>query len=407
LTKKRTRSHVDDLRGASRLAVEATRGVTDLVEAMHRTIGGGPNLLGRPLEGATRLFTGPIYASIRGVAQLVGTAIDVALGQLGALLGEGTPGPEREAVLAVLNGVLGDYLSATGNPLAIEMELRHGGHPLPLERQALQAALPQGGRKLLVLIHGSCMNEAQWLRHGHDHGAGLARDLGYTPLYLHYNSGLHISTNGRAFADVLEQLVAAWPDAIDELVIVGHSMGGLVARSACHAGEAAGHAWRRKLGTLICLGSPHHGAALERGGNWIDLLLGANRYSAPLARLGKIRSAGVTDLRYGNVLDDHWQGRDRFAHARDTRLPRPVPDGVACYAIAATTAAAPGPRLPGDGLVAVDSALGQHRDPALTLAFPEAHRWVGFGMGHLDLLGRTEVYATLRRWLGGEKSPAI
>jgi hypothetical protein len=47
----------------------------------------------------------------------------------------------------------------------------------------------------------------------------------------------------------------------------------------------------------------------------------------------------------------------------------------------------------------VDSALGRHRKPELTLAFPETHRWIGFGMGHLDLLHRPEVYATLRQWL--------
>jgi pimeloyl-ACP methyl ester carboxylesterase len=399
MVRKKTRNHIDDLRGASRLAVDATRGVTDLVEAMHRSIGDGPDILGRPLEGTTALFTGLIYRSIRGVTRLVGAGIDLALVQLAPLLGEGVPGPEREALFAVLNGVLGDYLSETGNPLAIHMELRHGGHPLPLEAQALRAAIPDAGRKLLLLVHGSCMNDRQWLRLGHDHGAALARDLGYTPLYLLYNSGLHISTNGRELAELLEQLVAAWPAPLDELVIIGHSMGGLVARSACHSGELAGHLWRAKLRKLICLGSPHHGAPLERGGSWLERLLGVSQYSAPFTRLGRIRSAGVTDMRFGNVLDEHWQGRDRFAHGNDTRSPLPLPRGVACYAIAATTAPAPGAKLPGDGLVSVDSALGRHRKPELTLAFPEAQQWIGFGMGHLALLNRPEVYTTIRRWL--------
>lgn len=399
MTTEKARSHVDLLRGASRLAVEATCAVTDLVEAMHRTVGGGPALLGRPLEGATRLFSGGIYATIRGVTQLVGGSIDLALAQLAPLVGEGAPGPERDFVLAVINGVLGDYLSATGNPLAIEMALRHGGHPLRLDPQALRAALPRAGRKPLVLVHGSCMSDRSWLRRGHDHGAALARDLGYTPVYLYYNSGLHISTNGRALADLLESLVAAWPAPPDELAIVGHSMGGLVARSACHYGELAGLRWRRKLRHLVCLGSPHHGAALERGGNGFEVLLGVSRYSAPFARLGKIRSAGVTDMRFGNVLDEHWHGRDRFAHGADTRTPLPLPDGVACYAIAATTALDPAGTLPGDGIVSVASALGRHRKPELTLAFPASHQWIGFGMSHLDLLSRTDVYATLLQWL--------
>ncbi len=394
----KTRNHVDDLRGASRLAIEATRGVVDLVEAMHRTVGGGPDILGRPLEGPTRVFTGLVYASIRGVTRLVGASIDLALAQLAPLLGQGVPGRERESVLAALNGVLGDYLSATGNPLAIRMQLRQGGHPLELARQA-PAAAPRAGGKLLLLVHGSCMNDRQWLRLGHDHGAALARDLGYTPVYLYYNSGLHISTNGHAFAALLEQLVAAWPAPLDELVLLGHSMGGLVARSACHSGEVAGHLWRRKLCKLICLGSPHHGAALERGGNWVDVLLGASRYGAPFARLGKIRSAGVTDMRFGYVLDEHWQGRDRFAHAGALRSQLALPAGVECYAIAATRAAEAGGKLPGDGLVSVDSALGRHRKKELRLAFPEEHQWIGFGMSHLDLLNRGDAYATIRRWL--------
>ena len=396
---KKTRRHVDALRGAGRLAVEATKRVTDLVEAMHRNIGSGPDVLGRPLAGPTDFLTGLVYGSIRGVTQLVGASVDLALARLPPLLGESAPGPEREAVIAALNGVLGDYLSETSNPLAIQMQLCHDGHPLELEQQALRVALPQAAGKLLLLVHGSCMNDQQWVRLEHDHGAALARDLGYTPAYLHYNSGPHISTNGRAFAVLLERLVAAWPAPLDELVIVAHSMGGLVARSACHAGEVAGHLWRRKLRKLVCLGSPHHGAPLERGGSWIDVLLDISRYSAPLGRLGRIRSAGVTDMRFGNVLDEHWEGRDRFALSGDTRSPLQLPDGVECYAIAATTALHAGGKLPGDGLVSVDSALGSHDKPELTLAFPKAHQWIGFGMGHLDLLSRAEVYETIRGWL--------
>jgi pimeloyl-ACP methyl ester carboxylesterase len=217
-------------------------------------------------------------------------------------------------------------------------------------------------------------------------------------VHLHYNTGVHVSTNGRAFAALLERLVAAWPRAVDEVAIVGHSMGGLVARSACHTAEAEGRAWRRKLRKLVCVASPHHGAPLERGGNWVDVLLGLSRYSAPLARLGMIRSAGVTDLRFGAVLDEHRDARGRFALGRDLRRELRLPAGVRCYAIAATRTRAPGGgRYAGDGLVPVDSALGRHRNPALTLAFDDT--WLGFGMGHFDLLDRTEVHAVLRAWL--------
>jgi pimeloyl-ACP methyl ester carboxylesterase len=393
------RNHVGDLRGASRLAVEATRGVIDLVEEMHRTIGGGPALLGRPLERTTRALIRPIYGHIRSVTRLVGAGIDAALAELSHLVGESAPRPEHEMILAALNGVLGDYLQETRNPLAVEMQIRHGGRRLVLEKGMLRAAFPEPGGKLLVLVHGSCSSDLQWTRNGHDHGAILSRDLGYTPVYLQYNSGLHISTNGRAFAEHLEKVFTEWPVPLDEIVLLGHSMGGLVSRSACHYGEVAGHAWRKSLRKLFCLGSPHHGAPLERVGNLFEVLLGISRYSAPLVRLGKIRSAGVTDMRFGNVLDEDWEGRDRFARGSDCRTPLPLPAGVACHAIAATTAPNPRAKLPGDGLVPVNSALGRCATPALSLGFPEAHQWIAFGTKHLDLLDRPEVYAKLASWI--------
>jgi pimeloyl-ACP methyl ester carboxylesterase len=399
VTRKR-HNHIEDLRGASRLAIDATTRVVDLVEAMQQGIGGGPYLLGRPLQRPIRLLSGPIYRSIRGVTRLVGSSIDLALGQLAPLLGESTPRAERDTVVSVLNGVLGDYLEATGNPLAVEMGLLHRGNRLALERRALREAFPRAGGKLLVLVHGSCLSDRSWTRLGNDSGAALARDLGFTPLHLRYNSGRHISTNGRALAGLLDHLVAGWPSAVEELVIVGHSMGGLVARSACHSGEAASHSWRRRLRSLVCLGSPHHGAPLEQGGHWIDLLLEVSRYSAPLARLGKLRSAGVTDLRFGNVLEEHWTGHDRFSVIGDVRRELKLPAGVQCYAVAATrTPREAGGDYASDGLVPVASALGRHARPELTLGFPEQHQWIGFGMGHLDLLGRPEVYARLRGWL--------
>ena len=396
---RRTWKRIDALRGVTQLALEATQGVTDLVEEMHRTIGGGPKVLGRPLERPTNALTGLVYGSIRGVTKMVGTGLDRALGRLSPLLGEGAAGPEREAVLAALNGVLGDYLDETGNPLAIQMQMRCDGQPLQLERRALRAALPGAGAKVVVLVHGSCLGAGQWNRLGHDHGAALARDLGYTPVYLNYNSGLHISTNGHAFAHLLEQLVLAWPAPLDDLTILGHSMGGLVARSACHSAEGERLVWRKTLRNLVCLGSPHHGSPLERAGNWFEYLLGVSRYSLPLARLGHIRSAGVTDLRFGYVLDEDWEGQDRFARVSDHRHALPLPGGVSCYAIAGTSAREHRAKLPGDGLVPVNSALGIHEKRELTLAFPEGHRRIAYGTRHFDLLSQPEVYQQIRSWL--------
>jgi pimeloyl-ACP methyl ester carboxylesterase len=358
---------VDDLRGVSRLAVDATRSVTDVVEEMHGAIG-----------GIAAIFAAPVYASIRAITSVVGFTLDAALSRLAPLLGESASTPDRETVLAVLNGVIGDYLAETKNPLAIEMRLH---------------AAARSGRRLLVMVHGSSMTHLQCTLHPE----ALARDLGYAVAYLQYNSGLHVSTNAAAFAQKLDELVQGWPEPLDEIVLVGHSMGGLVARSAVHAAEQAKHAWRGKLTKLISIGAPHHGAPLERAGNWFETLLGITRYSAPLARLGQLRSAGVTDLRWGNVLDEHWQGRDRFELAADPRTPLPLPADVTSFAIAGTTATTGDAALPGDGIVPVDSALGRHANPDRALAFSEV--FIAHGTKHLELLAKAEVYDVLRRWL--------
>ena len=159
---------------------------------------------------------------------------------------------------------------------------------------------------------------------------------------------------------------------------------------------------------LVCLGAPHHGAPMERIGNWVDFVVARTPYAAPFGRLGKIRSAGVTDLRYGNLRDEDWQGRDRFAREpEDRRRPIPLPKGVACYAIAATTAASPGgleDRFVGDGLVPVASALGRHADPALALDFPASRQWVARETGHLDLLDRRDVYEQIARLARARRS---
>lgn len=378
-----------DLQGASRLVITATTEITNLVEAVHHAVTARPEFRPPPAKRRTRGITGFVYRSVRGVTRLTGGVIDLAIRPVVALLDAPATTAEREAVIAALNGVVGDHLAATRNPLAIQPALRRHDEA------------PATG-KVAVLVHGLCMNDRQWQRNSHDHGAALARDLGFTPLYAHYNSGEHISTNGRILADLLETTLAGWPQPIDELVIIGHSMGGLVARSACHAAGEAGHAWPGSLRKLVFLGAPHHGSPWERGGNWIDIGLGALSYTAPFARLGKLRSAGITDLRHGALLDEDWIESDRFAHNHDVRRPLPLPAGVACYAVAAALdeeGIGWMSALLGDGLVQVPSAHGQHARQEHHLDIPAAHCWVGANMHHLDLLDRAEVYAQLRTWL--------
>ena len=333
---KTSKIHPSDLLGFSRLAIDATLGLSAVVEALHDNIVRAPGIFDTPSQGPTSGITGLVYRSIRSVTGLAGAGIDGVLAPLIPLLAEKSSPPEREAVLAALNGVIGDYLTAAGNPLAISMRLRRNGKPLTLERRPLSAAIPKLGGKLAVLVHGLCMNDLQWKRKRHDHGAALARNSGYTPVWLHYNSGLHTSTNGLAFAQLLETLVEQWPAPVEELAIIGHSMGGLVSRSAHHYATVAGHRWPRHLRQIVFLGTPHHGTPLERLGNAVTAGLHLSPYTDAFGRLGEIRSAGITDLRYGNLLDDDWNGRGRFECSGDlrrrvpclkesgvTRLPRP------------------------------------------------------------------------------------
>jgi hypothetical protein len=390
--------HPSDLRGLSRLGVQGVLGLTDVVEAMHHTVLSRPGPLGPRPAGRTRGLTGFVYGAVRGTTRGVGHALDLVCRLLPA--GTTPAGPQREALLAALNGVFGDHLADTGNPLAIPMQLRMGGRPW---REALAAAEAPPCGRVLVLAHGLAMNDLQWNRRGHDHGRVLAHDLGVTPVYLHYNSGRHVSQNGRDFAAALDDLVAHWPVPVTELMIVGHSMGGLVARSACH--QAGGSAWLKRLSRLVFLGTPHHGAPLERGGRLVDAVLGVSPYAAPLARLGQARSAGITDLRYGNLQDADWRHRSRHEQTRDDRRPTPLPRGVPAHVVAATTARTIPRRrslhdvLVGDGLVPLASALGEHDDPALRLPIPADRRLIVTGTHHFDLLSRPEVTAQLRAWL--------
>jgi len=401
---KRKHLRVSDLHGIHRLASDATVGITNLVEAMHHTILRTPGILGKPPTGRTRGITGFVYRSVRGVTRLVGGGLDALLERFARIVRDEHTSPEREAVLAALNGVLGDYLAASGNPLAVPMRLCANGVPLEIAREALAAAFPQPGGHLVVLVHGLCRNHLQWERGGHDHGAALARDLGCTPIYLHYNSGRHISENGREFADLMQALLREWPHPIERLDVLGHSMGGLVARSACHYGVAAAHAWVARLDRLVFLGSPHLGSPLERAGTRADFLIETSPYTAPFARLGKVRSAGVRDLGHGYLLDEDWQAASARKHAGHAAVP--LPPGVRCHAMAASLQQRPGKagaRTRGDGLVPVDSALGRSRDVARDLGLPDDRRWIGYGMGHFDLLDRADAYARIRGWLDDDR----
>ncbi|MBA2542281.1 MAG: alpha/beta fold hydrolase [Deltaproteobacteria bacterium] len=368
------RPRASDAVGVGRLAVDALLGLTDVVESMHGTIASVSLPFGVAPKTRTRGLTRLVYQAIRGVTGLIGGGIDLARA---VAITDREPGsPRRETLIAVLNGIVGDHLAATNNPLALPMALRVSDHP-PTCRVA-------------VFVHGLCASPLHWKRNGHHHGELLASH-GFTPVYASYNTGRHISTNGRELANALEELVASWPVPITQLVLIGHSLGGLTARSACEVARRSEHRWLAQLTQLVFLATPHHGAPLERAGNLAAMLLELSPYAAPIARIGSGRSAGITDLRFGNLLDEDWSTADPF-HREDPRTPLPLPAHVDCFAVAATR----GRR--GDGLVPVASALGHHADPRFALEFAQERQLVVDDCGHLDVLDN-RVADQLATWL--------
>jgi pimeloyl-ACP methyl ester carboxylesterase len=400
-----------DLRGLAKLATQATVNVTKMAEGVTQSVW---STLGAPSgkdKVQTRGITGLVYKSIQSVAQLVGKGTESLLTSLQPLLEKIEQEPQesapREAVLAALNGVMGDRLVESDNPLATPMTLRFKNEALNLETMPAKALLTN---KVLIVVHGLCMNDLQWSVQVDDatvnHAETLAAKLGYTPVYVRYNTGLHTSQNGQSLSNQLELLSALWPVPLTEISVLVHSMGGLVTRSAVHLAQQNKRQWVNKLKNIVFLGTPHHGAPLEKAGNWIDVLLGITPYSAPFKRLVELRSSGITDLRFGNVLDSDWQDQDRFKPAskqeQANREYLPLPDGVACFTVAATLAAKRSllaDRLVGDGLVPLNSALGVHSDPARSLAFAKSSQLIGYRTNHMAMLGSAEVGEQLVAWL--------
>jgi pimeloyl-ACP methyl ester carboxylesterase len=407
-----------DLRGLAKLATQATVNVTKMAEGVTQSVW---STLGAPsgkekgqTRDTTRGITGLVYKTIQSVTQLVGKGTESLLTSLQPLLDKIDKEPQesapREAVLAVLNGVMGDRLVESDNPLATPMSLRFKNETLNWEAMPDKALLTG---KVLIVVHGLCMNDLQWAVQVDEktvnHAEALAAKLGYTPVYVRYNTGLHTSQNGQTLSNQLELLSALWPVPLTDISVLVHSMGGLVTRSAVHAAQQRKRLWVKKLKNIVFLGTPHHGAPLEKAGNWIDVLLGTTPFSAPFKKLAELRSAGITDLRFGYVLDSDWEDQDpksRFKpKTKQEQIDRehlPLPAGVACFTVAATLAAKRSllaDRLIGDGLVPLNSALGVYSDPDRSLAFAKSSQMVVYRTNHMALLGSLEVSEQLLTWL--------
>ena len=401
---KKTEISLSELQGAISLLTDATVGVTDLAEAMQLRIIKPSHLPYTPAQKAVAGVSKMVYGSVNKTAKFIGGGLGKTLGKFNPDRKIGLKVAEKEALVAALNGVVGDRMEREENPLTIPMQLKYKEQALALSKPAIQRAIPKASGGILLVVHGLCMNDLQWNRPEGNFGEVMAKELGMTPLFLHYNTGLHISENGHKLNALLEELAKAWPVPIEGINLLTHSMGGLIGRSACYHAEKEGNRWRDLLRKLVFLGTPHHGAPLEQIGNHIDHFLEAIPYTKPFARLGKMRSAGITDLRQALLLHEDWEGMDRFQNQPEGATHVPLPSGVECYAVAACIdkeekAHKTKTTLIGDGLVQLNSALGKGKSPDRQLNFKKSNTHTVYQTNHIELLGSQEVLLKLREWL--------
>jgi pimeloyl-ACP methyl ester carboxylesterase len=348
-----------------------------------------------------------VDSGLRGGARAAGRGATAALGVLprsgdGRTLSTSAAGG---ALLGAINGLIGDALDGEYSELQQPMAVRVAGRPVPPEAAALAAAFPDATPRLVLFVHGLMGTELTWRLGagpaGQTYGTRLTRDLGCTPVYVRFNTGRHVSENGRSLADLLEELVEAWPVDVEEIALVGHSMGGLVARSACHQAHLEGARWVTRVRHVVSLGTPHLGAPLEQGVHYLSAALHALPETRPFGDFFRRRSAGIRDLRQGSLVDEDW--RDRDPHALRAAACQEVPlldCATHCFVAATITGSEHHPiaKLIGDWLVLVPSASGRGRTRRIPF---EAEYGMHVGRtNHLALLNHPEVYERLRVWLG-------
>ncbi|GDX80710.1 hypothetical protein LBMAG42_25210 [Deltaproteobacteria bacterium] len=414
------------VRGVKSLVHNAVDRTVDLVEAGHDSTAravmrvlerSGPLAApARRADGVRRAFTAAILGTVKGVNHLVEQATDVGL-DVFAPTGTGreaplplrsdvmnTPAWFADAAVGAANGVVGDHLAYTQNGLGLGMALRGLDTWIELDGGGVPV---NAGPRIVVLVHGLATTEWSWcldaaVLHGDpasNFGTLLQADLGYTPVFARYNTGRHVSESGRSLSARLEALVTNWPVAVEEIVLLGHSMGGLVARSACHIAGLEGKSWVTRVQRVVMLGSPLQGAALEKFGNLAGAAFSAVDLPATviIGQLINGRSAGIKDLRYGYVQDAEWAGRDADAFAQDQRLDVELPAHISWCFISGTVASSPNHPVSqalGDLLVRVESASGPRDAPPIVTT-----HHVG-GVHHGAVQVHPAVYALVRQFLG-------
>ncbi len=362
-------------------------------------------------DGVARVSYRSVGAAIAAPLRAGGRALAARAAPDAGSLGDSLGGA---LALGALNGIAGDRLAREHPDLALEMTVRRDGRDIALDADSLAAAFPNATGKLAVFVHGLCGTDDgwRWAPPGsgeagrRPYGARLREDLGYTPIYVRYNTGLHVSDNGRRLAAVLEELATEWPAEVREITLVGHSMGGLVARSACRYGELDDRGWTDRALHVFCLGTPHLGAPLEKAANVASWPLNRLPETRPFADLFfNRRSAGIKDLRFGSCIEEDWcecEDPDEFLRDRCTEVP--FLPGATYYFVGATlTRGRDGlGSLAGDLLVRYPSASGAGRRRRIPFEI-ENGRHIG-GLDHMRLLNNPAVYTQIRDWLARRPS---
>jgi pimeloyl-ACP methyl ester carboxylesterase len=393
------------------LAGRGAAGFVGLIEETHTAIAGRVSKLAgnSPLHG---LISGAIYGSMRTGGAVIGRSAAFATRALPAEQQAISRTPAGSLAVAALNGFLGDRFEQEKSPLALGIAVRRDHRDVDLDAASLAEAFPDARPRIAIFLHGLCESEDAFrLREGPrggTYGSKLERDLGITPIFVRYNTGLHVSENGRRLSDLLEILMDEWPVHVADVTLIGHSMGGLVARSACHAATELSHDWIDHVRATVALATPHHGAPLEKAVNVAGHYLRKLPETVPLAKVLELRSEGIRDLRFGSLTDADWRDRDPHARLLDERSEIPLMVGARHHVVAATVTRDPRHplgRFAGDTLVREDSASGRH-SKGRSIAFDPEYLSVIGGTTHLSLLNHPVAYDLIRRWLTPKQLPA-
>jgi pimeloyl-ACP methyl ester carboxylesterase len=377
-----------EVRALAQLGFDEIGGAVAGIGAIHRAIAdrvfGATGPGATPVRMAHDAVARRVYGGMRLGAGTIGRGAGAAAARVG--IEPLSASPRGSVALSVLNGLIGDQLAREGSALDVGLTLRVAGPRTP---------------RVAVFLHGLMETDGSWALGGREtYGARLAADLGYTPVYVRYNTGRHVSENGATLAAELGELLAGWPVAPESIALIGHSMGGLVARSACHQAAAADAEWVAQVRHVVSLGTPHMGAPLAQAAHWLSATLNALPESRALSAWLRRRSAGIRDLRQGSLVDEDWRDHDpealRGVACGEVPL---LPGATHCFVSATLTRDQDHPvaRLLGDVLVLVPSASGRSRSRRLGFA-DEDGRHLG-GTHHLALLNHPAVYEQLRAWL--------